>query len=495
VRPRHEQLFVIAGTLLIVSGCARQLVKTKMYPGTLEDTGMPPSGAEGTMTYYLPKNLLKLKLSRALAPSKTVEKAMAAARQAIEKAEATKKKAEASEEEAKQAETLATNAQGTAVPVTRTQADVLRTKAKTDQDAAQKAAQAAKQAEAQAVAAAAAEGTSLFVDDISLAVLPPVPDTRKLFSVDLNHVKTADDDLKIVTSENGLLQSIDITAVDRVPDIIQSLVETAINIAKLSVGGLPALGTGLAAAAPTDQVLCLVGKNKQRVSEDIPAHVTLLPGIERTPFEIERIFSPEVDGDLDALNLELCRLGTPFEIEVVKEPPTGNITDAEKFFGKKKTWWWRDEEAVSGLIYRRPITYQINFRKKLPVSVNGVSQYRTYVLRTTHETLLNDGPLAVLPLEAGAFVRTDYKVVFKNGVLTENKATRPSEGVGLVSIPFRIVERAVRVPTELLQFKIDISNKETELLQSEKQRLEAKKLLQQEPAKPQPTAEGAGVAP
>ena len=52
---------MVMAMLVVGSACTRSIVKTKIYPGPM---GSPPADAKGTLTYYLPKNLLKLTVSR-----------------------------------------------------------------------------------------------------------------------------------------------------------------------------------------------------------------------------------------------------------------------------------------------------------------------------------------------------------------------------------------------------------------------------------------------
>lgn len=491
---KHQvRLFALILFLLVVAGCSRYIVLSTELGDKDSGTGI---------TYYLPKNLLKVVVTRTAVPKDEVAKTAAAAKQAQARADDAKKKAAEATAVAEQAKKVAESAPPSVAKEAQREADLASAKAKVAADDADKAATASAAAAAKANAAAAAGGAKEFTDDISISVLPLGPDTSRHFVANLNHQKNVDDTLKITTTETGLLQSVDATSTDKTPQIVADVAEIAISVFKIAVGVPVTPSKALRAPPPKNTIRCIVSDNPDEKKPPYPDEkkppyydVTVFNGIV-SAFTYEQIFDPTEDAALKDINLKLCQLSTLFELEIKPSPkpttqPAAN-SSSPATAGTKI--------VINGLAYRRQIPYTINLLKKvesIPLLVENLKRppmppadVNKFSLKSTNVLLPNDAPLSVLPLEAGMFVNTEYKTEFKNGMLTKVDATRPSEAAGFVSIPLNIMKRILALPTELLQLKIDYSSKDANLLKSEKNVIEAQQALQQAREAQQKAASG-----
>lgn len=459
--------------LLVVAGCSRYIVLSSEIGGNDPGNGI---------TYYLPKNLLKVVVTRTAVPKDDVAKTAAAAKQAQVTADDAKKKAAEAKAVTEQAKKVAEIAPPSVVVEATKKADLASAEATVAADDAGAAAKASAAAAAKANAAVAAGGAKEFADDISISVLPLGPDTSRHFVANLNHQKNVDDKLKITTTEAGLLQSVDATSTDKTPQIVADVAEIAISVFKIAVG-VPVTPPGPRMAEPPKPpektIHCIVG-DKSEEKEPGNYKVTVFDVI-ASAFTYEQIFDPTEDAALKEINLKLCQLSTLFELEIKPSPKPK--TEPEANSNSPATAGAKSD--INGLAYRRQIPYTINLLKK--VSSANVNKFS---LKSTNVLLPNDAPISVLPLEAGMFVNTEYKTEFKNGMLTKVDATRPSEAAGFVSIPLNIVKRILALPTELLQLKIDYSSKDADLLKSQKNVIEAQQALQQAREAQQKAASG-----
>ena len=89
----------------------------------------------------------------------------------------------------------------------------------------------------------------------------------------------------------------------------------------------------------------------------------------------------------------------------------------------------------------------------------------------------NVGPVTVIPMEAGPFVKTEYDLKFEDGLLTEMHATRPSELLAIVQIIPDTLKTIASIPAELVQVKVDYSTRAKSLLDARKSIIDAQKGL------------------
>lgn len=435
---------------LINIGCSRSLVQSHSNTGSTE----PPRG----ITYYLPRNLLKVVVVRQQLANDNAAKKAEAAKEVLAAAASAKKRAAEAKGAAEHAKRVAEVASTSVVVEAKRNAELLAAEAQvavSDADAANKAAIAAL---AEARAAAAAEPKE-YADDISIAVMPLEPDTAHRYIAQLNHKHYADDKLTITTNEAGLLQTVDTSSTDRTPKIVADLAEIAISIYKIAAGvPIGAKGAVPEAVVPPKTVFCSV--DLQLNAQPKGTAITIFEGIETKAFSYEQVFDPSDAKAVNEINLKLCQLATLFQLDV-RAPTVASTPAAHR-------------KLMNGLVYRRQIPFTVNLLKKI-----SNTNLTSYSLKSTNVMLPNGAPISILPLDAGMFVATEYKTEFKNGMMTKLDATRPSETAGFVAIPLNIVQRLLALPTELLQLKINYNSKDSELLASEKKVIEAQQALKE----------------
>jgi len=118
-----------------------------------------------------------------------------------------------------------------------------------------------------------------------------------------------------------------------------------------------------------------------------------------------------------------------------------------------------------GVCYRAPAPYGIEF------TFNNRYTYGTVV------NLPNERPVLVLPLERTAFVKRVDSAEFENGMLKKAHFEKPSEALEIASLPENVMTAIFTSLSNFIQAKIDISDKEKGLAQSQTALLQADKDL------------------
>jgi len=103
-------------------------------------------------------------------------------------------------------------------------------------------------------------------------------------------------------------------------------------------------------------------------------------------------------------------------------------------------------------------------------------------------TLPNEAPILAVDVKRAAFVEKDTQLTFESGMLTKVDISKPSEALGFIQIPIDIVKAIVGIPSALLDFKINVTQKETSLLEQQAAIIKAQQALI-EAKKPPATSE------
>ncbi len=273
-----------------------------------------------------------------------------------------------------------------------------------------------------------------FLDTIKIELLPVEPDTSILFMAKLDHHFNRSDDLKLSTDDSGLLISVKAQSEDETPRIIENMTKTIIEIVKIASG------------VPIPSALEVAVQPKPLM-----------------PFSYVREFDSTKKNERDDVFGDIKKLTQGEYVFTIKRPAYEySLNEIPR--------------SISGVVYRRSMPYTINVKQVLE---EGNSTEEGSVTNKYSKTFMlpNKGPIAVLPLEAGPFVKTDYDVEFNHGMLTKHNAKRPSEGRGLTAIPLFMAKAVAAVPASILQLKIDYSSKQKELLEAQKLKFEAEESL------------------
>lgn len=264
--------------------------------------------------------------------------------------------------------------------------------------------------------------------DCTITLGTPVtePDFAQLFS--LNHIRTAyaEDKIDITLTPSGLLTKVKISAEDKIPAFVQKLAEFAKEavVAAAAVGG-----AGLKDAKDG--------------------------GLFRYVFLID----PTNDDDLKAVNDSLKEVKCHLEVSL--DPiPIINYTPEDKKFTENR----------QAIFYRPALPYKLTFR-------STQSPIREEIQAAL--SLPNKAPVMALDLERVSFGIYTNEISFENGMLKQVNLTVPSSALGFMSIPIDIAKAIASIPGEILKVKLDLSSKETGLIDAQKKMLESEEILRQ----------------
>lgn len=84
-----------------------------------------------------------------------------------------------------------------------------------------------------------------------------------------------------------------------------------------------------------------------------------------------------------------------------------------------------------------------------------------------------------IDLSRAAFAKATHSMTFANGLVTSVDRTKGSELLGLVNVPLDVARGAVSVAAELVQARINLTNNEKTLLNSERDRIKAEEELRE----------------
>ena len=125
----------------------------------------------------------------------------------------------------------------------------------------------------------------------------------------------------------------------------------------------------------------------------------------------------------------------------------------------------------SGLVYRRKIPYLVTICEKDTDSTCSANS------KQERFNLPDRNSVMVMPVRSGSFVTTKHTLVFEQGQPTQVKIAQASELLALASFPFDIARAVLSVPAEILQLKIDYTNREAGLVQAQRSLIEAQREL------------------
>ena len=240
-----------------------------------------------------------------------------------------------------------------------------------------------------------------------------IPDESELLLLDYNQSALSNDSLTIHLTADGLLKKVETTVEDKSGEVIVKLAEVGKEIAKAAI------------------YVSSVGETPQ-VIQDLT-------------------FSPS---DLKEVNSELAKI-TPEKLRI-DLVPMAPLPPSNK---------GGDDKSSPGVCFRPQIPYKLRF-------FNGDALVEQRIL------LLPDGsPKICMSIKRAAFVKKVTNLTFDKGILTEVHIDKPSEVLGFMDIPVSITKAIASIPAELVQIKINYSNKEKDLANARRAELEAKKAL------------------
>jgi len=109
----------------------------------------------------------------------------------------------------------------------------------------------------------------------------------------------------------------------------------------------------------------------------------------------------------------------------------------------------------------------------------GIGEPPLYPIANQASSILvpDYSPIVKIPMSRSPVGKTTYTLQLNRGVLTSISFDRPSAGLEIVKIPLKISEALIKLPTQLIQLKIDYSSKVKDLVTKEAELKKAKQEL------------------
>jgi len=432
----------------VLAGCATVQSRPESTTPTLA------KDAAG-VTYFLPRKLVKLTVSRAPVDIAKLKKARDGASSDLEAANKLKgEKKDAAEHEAAILDQLASDAAGRQDQVKRLElARAEQAQAEADAADATKAFEKAASAYLAALGGDASGGCTY---EAKLDLQPASADRDHRYVGVLRHNWLRDDTFKLAVNPAGLLASANIVAADRTGDI---LVEAAGAYSALARGG----GATVAAEVVPDQLDC------------------------GDPKSIVLLFDPTNSDELDEIALRLKTANYPFQVgprwdsqnHRTNDIPTGAEVETARSTRKAaaalvisadKTNAEAIYKAYKGaLFYRSPVPTLVTLER----NVNNT----WHVVDSAMVVLPQAGPISYIPANSSAFVKTVDDVVFVDGMVASWSPDRPSEVLEIVRLPVKVATAIISVPAQLVSLRVDYSSKAKSLADSQASEIAAQKSL------------------
>lgn len=401
----------------------------------------------GDISYFLPKRLVRADLERKVVP---IEQQKLVATASAGAAEAAKTQAVKDAKEAKRAASLANEPLGAGAGTAAVNADLALRQATHSLAAAQQAQAVAEEAD-QLLHAAIAGDECVYV--LELQAEPVIPDTSQRFMLSLDHGSWNDDDLKIQTTESGLIKSLSSTSTDRAGDVAVEIAKAAAKVAKL-IAGFP-IPSGGEVVQAADLPMCPEFKKRYYVDPSDPVEVERLQG--------------QLVQEANGVRLVVEDLTTPCTVGEMIESKNASGATVKTECGDPK-----GKIDLSGrprgLLNRRSVPFKVTLSTPDGAPIDQAVSIVTAVPDSRTDALMS--------LESGLFVTRTYGAEFTDGALTRFDQNKPSEVYGGAMIPNRVLSEIVSIPTDLLQLKVDYSTKDRTLVENQKALLEAQQAVQ-----------------
>lgn len=285
-----------------------------------------------------------------------------------------------------------------------------------------------------------------YIATVEITLLPPSADPAHGFRLNPNHSWLRDDSHHLAISSAGLLTTSNIVAVDRTGDVIVALAQAAGAVSGLAGGPAAAIGPGPTGPPPAPDV-CL----------HVPDKVSLI---------VDFASATEVN---EGANKRLHCMGVRFENVPSPAPPVRAVAQSTA--------------AFDGIAYRTPVEQWVRVQVCAKDMVKDCNPEDTSavdtpdpVWRTSQVIALRlpqAGPISYLSQKAGFFTRTSYDAVFQDGMLTSYDDSRPSEVLQVAGLPIRVIDSLFDGVSHVISLRTGIAKAQTGLTQEQTNQLSA----------------------
>ncbi|MBX3617346.1 cell envelope integrity protein TolA [Nitrosomonas sp.] len=291
---------------------------------------------------------------------------------------------------------------------------------------------------------------------IAMSITPQAlePDTQYPFLLKFNNSPLRDDELKIKTTQSGLLTSTDAISSDRTGDIA---VEIAKAVAMFGIGGFP--------APVKSPVSPFIGIDKKTTGESTNLMKECYPSTMKHDAIVDFGSADDMpivfrDSSGFAVKADQYVLPPNLKMKIVTPKNAKNLKSIfETDEGLKEASY--PLKGHYGILYRRDTTYLTN----LWATIDGVDT----IITSKQISMPNLSPVTLVPFEYLSLVTTKNNAAFENGMLVSYDTNQPSSALALANLPARVAEGYINALTNFLQLKFNYSSKAIDAVNKEKE--------------------------
>jgi len=273
-----------------------------------------------------------------------------------------------------------------------------------------------------------------------------VADDSARFAMSFTPSVFSNDDIQLTVTADGLLDGVNLTAEDRIIDVITQVTDAPKGI----LGGTSSAGGAAALAATTVTV-----EMKDFAETFIIFANEIRSGSASRPWIIG------IDGTAQNAVTVDASFDLVFSGATAVAAPAGATAVVHK-----------------GLVSRPLKNIKITLTSTLfPHPVPGVPVSTPQKISTDYwVTIPDEGNIVTVPIKRSPGVKKNYTLKFTNGLQTSLTISKPSEFEALVGVPVKIAKALISIPAQLLSFKLENIRRQT-TLETDRQAL-AKAILQ-----------------
>ncbi len=253
-------------------------------------------------------------------------------------------------------------------------------------------------------------------------------DTNQLLGINYNSFVFANDEVRLTTDSEGLLETVSATAEDRISNIIADISQAPKYILDGQTPKLAFASLDMITPNPVALTKTNIYTNTFAVLAD-----------ELLNSPLERTWIINVDGANTALTVDASFQCT-FSPRTYKDLP--------------------EDEEIKGLLTRPLCKIKLDLYSK---DNSNSGAYTAKPVSTFAITVPDTSIFIEVPILRAAFVKKITLPKFSKGSLIENYINKPSQVEAALSIPINVLKTIVSIPAQLLSFKIVHVQQETAL--------------------------------
>ena len=267
-------------------------------------------------------------------------------------------------------------------------------------------------------------------------------DRDRAYCLDFLLSGTAEESVIVQKSPEGLLQKVSSRSDDKSAQILKNLADTVLTIAR----GQGARAAGAAKA-------------------EAPAFTVEFDPL--NPAEVALINTKLTQHKFCLMLWQVDQAGMRHPSDYCHDPLGGNTR--ELALNKIGVQAERGPlpPGTRGLFYRPRLPYQFFLFER-----RGNDWA---LMRTAIEEIENRSPVVAIGIDRAFFAKRSTSILFNNGVLTSIEIEKGSELAGAVEVPLHIVNGIAALPAQIVQLKIDNTNRRANLISAQEKLLSAQR--------------------